>query len=114
MTMSEEMSDFAKELLVGLAEAAAYVNDKPNAVRTKTYVFADAKSIREALGMSQNEFSRTYGIPLDTLQNWEQRRTNPDRTASAYLWAIAELPKQIGDAQTARRASMPDAGAMTL
>jgi putative transcriptional regulator len=111
--MSEPMSDFAKDLLAGLEGAAAYVNGAPNDLRVTPRLIADAKAIRERLGMSQREFSQAYGIPLDTLQNWEQRRTAPDRTASAYLWAIAELPAQIGEAHR-RRVAPPDANAVTL
>lgn len=29
------------------------------------------KDIREATGLSRAEFSRTYGIPVRTLENWE-------------------------------------------
>jgi putative transcriptional regulator len=97
--MTEEIGEMAKGILAGLNEAVVHAKGEPNTVRTKFYACADAKSIRKKLGMSQNEFCKTYGIPLNTLQNWEQRRNNPDRTASAYLWAIAELPRQISEAQ---------------
>ena len=95
--MTKKMSEFAKDILSGLEEAIAYVEGKPTKVRTTTYTYANAKAIREHLGMSQSKFSKTYGIPLNTLQNWEQRRNNPDRTASAYLWAIEALPQQISN-----------------
>lgn len=101
--MTEQISDFAKDLISGLQEASDYINGKPVNVRITQYNFADAKAIRKKLGMSQNEFCKTYEIPLNTLQNWEQKRSNPDRTASAYLWAIAELPRQISEAQTRRK-----------
>jgi len=101
--MTKKSDDFAKDLLYGLQEAADYINGKPANSRTTDYVFADAKAIRKQLGMSQSELCKTYGIPLNTLQNWEQRRSNPDRTASAYLWAIAELPRQISETQTRYR-----------
>jgi putative transcriptional regulator len=97
--MSSKLGDMAKNLLAGLNEAVAHAKGHPTDVRTTRYEFADAKAIREKLGLSQNAFCKTYGIPLNTLQNWEQRRNNPDRTASAYLWAIAELPDQISEAQ---------------
>ena len=101
--MTSKHSEFVKDLLDGLQEATDYIKGKPTNTRITKYVFADAKAIREKLGMSQSEFCKTYGIPLNTLQNWEQRRNNPDHTASAYLWAIAELPRQISEAQTRRR-----------
>jgi putative transcriptional regulator len=97
--MTKKTNDLAKGILAGLEEAAAHINGEPDNVRVTKFTFANAKAIRERLSMSQSEFSRAYGIPLDTLQNWEQRRTNPDRTASAYLWAIEDLPQQISKAQ---------------
>ena len=37
------------------------------------------KELRTASGMSQSQFAEYFGIPLDTLQNWEQgRRKCPD------------------------------------
>lgn len=103
--MAEKLGEMTQGILDGLNEAIAHVKGKPNKVRTTTYVSADAKAIRERLGMSQSEFSRSYGIPLDTLQNWEQRRSHPDRTASAYLWAIEDLPKQISEVHVRHRNS---------
>jgi putative transcriptional regulator len=38
-----------------------------------------AKIIRRALGMTQEEFSARYHIPLGTLRDWEQGRATPDQ-----------------------------------
>ena len=40
--------------------------------------------------MSQQEFARAYHIPLDTLNDWEQGRRQPDGPAAAYLQVIAK------------------------
>ena len=47
-----------------------------------------AKRARLVAGMSQSEFSRAYGVPIGTLRDWEQGRTDPDAAAVAYLTAI--------------------------
>jgi putative transcriptional regulator len=91
--------DFNKELLTSLDEAIAHATGKPSKCRVTTFKFADAKAIRESVCMSQSEFSRAYGIPIKTLQHWEQRRHNPDSTASAYLWTIEEFPNHVRKAQ---------------
>jgi putative transcriptional regulator len=83
---------------VHLAGVVAHINGEPNKGRETVVEFADAKAIRQGLGMSQAVFSCAYGIPLKTLQQWEQRRHNPDRTASAYLWTIEEFPDQVREA----------------
>jgi putative transcriptional regulator len=77
------LTDFDKQLIAGMEEVVAHINGEPNKGRETIVEFADAKAIREGPGMSQAVFSRAYGIPLKTLQHWEQRLHNPDRTASA-------------------------------
>ena len=57
-----------------------------------------AKTLRRALGMTQEEFATRFHIPLGTLRDWEQGRAEPDQTARAYLRAIA------GDAAAVQRA----------
>ena len=47
------------------------------------------KIIRRALGLTQEEFSARFQIPLGTLRDWEQGAAQPDQTARAYLRAIA-------------------------
>jgi putative transcriptional regulator len=54
-----------------------------------------AKIIRRALHLTQEEFSARYHIPLGTLRDWEQGRSQPDQTAQAYLKAIAVNPEAI-------------------
>jgi len=50
------------------------------------------KVIRRALGLTQEEFAARYRIPLGTLRDWEQQRTEPDQPAKAYLRVIAAEP----------------------
>jgi putative transcriptional regulator len=56
------------------------------------------KVIRRALGLTQEEFSARYGIPLGTLRDWEQQRTEPDQPARAYLRVIAKQPTVTAEA----------------
>lgn len=56
------------------------------------------KIMRRAMQLTQEEFSSRYHIPLQTLQDWEQGRSEPDATAIAYLRAIAAAPEAIKQA----------------
>jgi putative transcriptional regulator len=47
------------------------------------------RTIRRALGLTQEEFATRFRIPLGTLRDWEQGRAEPDQTARSYLRAIA-------------------------
>ncbi|HTT65765.1 MAG TPA: helix-turn-helix domain-containing protein [Bryobacteraceae bacterium] len=54
-----------------------------------------AKVIRRALELTQEEFSARYHIPLGTLRDWEQGRAEPDQPARAYLTVIARAPDHV-------------------
>jgi putative transcriptional regulator len=47
-----------------------------------------AKRLRWKLGLSQAEFAERFHIPVGTLRDWEQHRTEPDQAAQAYLKVI--------------------------
>jgi len=49
-------------------------------------------TLRRALGLTQEEFSARYRIPLGTLRDWEQGRCEPDAPSRAYLMVIAHNP----------------------
>ena len=54
-----------------------------------------AKVIRRALELTQEEFSARYHIPLGTLRDWEQGRAEPDQPTRAYLTVIARDPDHV-------------------
>jgi len=53
------------------------------------------KTLRRALGLTQEEFAAQYHIPLGTLRDWEQGRSEPDQPAKAYLRVIAHDPAGV-------------------
>jgi putative transcriptional regulator len=55
------------------------------------------KTLRRALGLTQEEFAARYHIPLGTLRDWEQGRTQPDQPARAYLIVIARAPEKVAE-----------------
>jgi len=57
-----------------------------------------AKIIRRALGMSQEEFATRFHIPIGTLRDWEQGRKDPDAAARAYLMVIGRNPEAVSEA----------------
>jgi putative transcriptional regulator len=60
------------------------------------------KTLRRALGFTQEEFAARYQIPLGTLRDWEQGRTEPDQPTRAYLKVIARDPERVHRLLTAR------------
>jgi putative transcriptional regulator len=59
------------------------------------------RTLRRALGLTQEEFAARFQIPLGTLRDWEQGRSEPDQPARAYLKVIARDPEGV------RRALQP-------
>ena len=53
------------------------------------------KVVRRALHLTQEEFAARYQIPIGTLRDWEQGRTEPDQPARAYLKIIARDPEGV-------------------
>jgi putative transcriptional regulator len=53
------------------------------------------KTLRRALALTQEEFAACYHIPLGTLRDWEQGRSEPDQPARAYLRVIACDPEGV-------------------
>ncbi|SRR6266567_2397913 len=54
-----------------------------------------AKIIRRSLELTQEEFATRYHIPLGTLRDWEQGRSEPDQPTQAYLTLIARDPDHV-------------------
>jgi putative transcriptional regulator len=53
------------------------------------------RTLRRALALTQEEFAARYHIPLGTLRDWEQGRSEPDQPAKAYLTVIARDPQGV-------------------
>jgi putative transcriptional regulator len=66
-----------------------------------------AKIVRMKLHLTQEQFAERYGIPLSTLRDWEQYRTEPDRAAQSYIEAIAAFPEGIAEVLAKRRQPQP-------
>jgi putative transcriptional regulator len=90
----------ARALTDAEVEAAARADPDAQPVTggSPTRMVPRARTIRRALGLSQEEFATRFHIPLATLRDWEQGRSDPDQTAQAYMRAIA------GDAAAVQRA----------
>jgi putative transcriptional regulator len=54
-----------------------------------------AKIIRRALGLTQEEFAKRFHIPLGRLRDWEQGHATPDQATLAYLMVIARSPQGV-------------------
>ena len=49
------------------------------------------KRLRKAVGLSQNELAGSSGVPLRTIQQYEQRRKNINKAQAEYLVMLAQV-----------------------
>lgn len=89
----------------GLEEALAYSKgEKAPGVRVHRIAVKtpDVASIRKKAGLSQTQFARSIGVPLGTLQGWEQGRRRPVGPARVLLALIEKRPSIVRDELGAR------------
>jgi putative transcriptional regulator len=58
----------------------------------------NVRDIRLKLGLSQAAFARRFGFSVRTVQQWEQKRSVPDRPARILLRVIEESPRTVDKA----------------
>lgn len=90
-------TDFGEGLIEGLKEAVAWKRGEiALPVRNAPSITADqVKAIRKSVAKSSKEFSFRFGIPLRTLEGWEQGRRRPDPAASILLRVIEKNPQAV-------------------
>ncbi len=86
--------------------AAAKDPDNPPltpAQRARLHRVPRVKTLRWEMGLSQAQFASRFQIPIGTLRDWEQGRTEPDQAARAYLDVIAHDPENVRKALRAAK-----------
>ena len=84
--MKEE--DFSL-LVASIKQAGEIRRGERKSTRRKTISVLDIPKIRSGLGLSQSEFALLIGVSPRTLQNWEQKRREPEGPAKALLMVAA-------------------------
>jgi putative transcriptional regulator len=90
-------------IVAGMEDAIAFLQGDDTRAEV-VYVPApvDVKGVRKRAKMTQVDFSRTFGIPLQTLRNWECGAREPESATRAYLNLIDQDPAAV-QALIARR-----------
>ena len=55
----------------------------------------DVEKIRSALGLTQRAFSELFGVPIDTLRNWEYGRRTPEIPARILFLVFERFPEHV-------------------
>lgn len=92
---TENLSPLASGIMQGLQEAIADVSGNTIDGTKKSIVYrVKPQIIRQQLNMSQSQFAKAFGIPIRTLQGWEQGR-KLDASIISYLRTIAKFPNEV-------------------
>ena len=83
------------EIMESMGQAVSIAKGKTKPSRIFEYKPVDIKRIREKLHFSQNKFAHMIGVSPKTLQNWEQGRREPTRTAQALLRVFESNPTVV-------------------
>lgn len=90
--------DLFEELITSVKEAGAiHRGDRPAArlTRSEELLATDVVALRRHFGLSQAKFAVLLGISVDTLQNWEQGRRQPEGPAKVLLRIAAVHPEAL-------------------
>ena len=99
--MTGKRTPLGKEVEVAMGEVLAHVRgeidlpcrivDDPTADRIR--------ALRKRLKLSRQEFADRFGLDARALQDWEQGRRVPDRSARVLLTVIDHDPEAVERAQ---------------
>lgn len=93
--MKEEM--FA-DLVESIKQAGRIRQGAKRAARQSVIGAPDVQNIRGSLGLSQKQFALLIGVSPRTVQNWEQKRREPEGAAKALLMVTALHPRVVLEA----------------
>jgi putative transcriptional regulator len=83
-----EMEQFKADLLASAKEI------KSGKVARQTHVVVpDVVRVRNAMALSQSQFSNLIGVSVRTLQGWEQGRTVPSGAARTLITVASKHPE---------------------
>ena len=86
------------ELVQSIKQAGRIRRGTKRAARRTTIGAPDVQHIRGRLGLSQEQFAMMIGVSPRTVQNWEQKRRQPEGAARALLMVTARHPRVVLDA----------------
>ena len=88
-------ADAFSDLMESIKQAGKIKKGHIRPGRVFQFAPLDIKKIRKHLDVSQTEFAEMIGVSVDTLQNWEQGRREPEGPAKALLKIAAVNPQAV-------------------
>ena len=85
-----------EKMMAGMDDAIAYANgDMSRGKMAVPSKGLDVASIRMQTGKTQDQFARAFRLPIGTVRDWEQCRSQPDAPAASVASLIQAEPEMI-------------------
>ena len=98
MATKKRMIPLARDIMAGLEEYGAHRRGEKTGIRTYSFPNIpkdmDVKTIRNKLGMTQEQFT-SFGFSLSAIRHWEAHRRTPEGSARALLMVIDRHPTMV-------------------
>jgi putative transcriptional regulator len=96
------MSKLGKKLIAAAHEGIAIARGEadPGSYRVHIPRRVDVSALRRKTGLTQEEFALRFGLTVARVRDWEQKRSEPDAAARAYLKVIEKEPEAVKRALT--------------
>lgn len=91
------MTDFGKDLIAAMGEALAHVEGAKNGVKEHQVDLGaiDARAIRKALNLTQEEMALVLGTSTSGYRKWEQGERQPSGAARMLLKIMEKEPEAV-------------------
>ena len=89
--------NIAQEILTGIQEIKEWQQGKKKLKVTQLALpeARDVAKIRKKLNLDQEDFADLMGVSVKTLQNWEQKRREPQGAAKSLLCVAEKDPSAV-------------------
>lgn len=95
------MSKIGASMIKGMEEAVAFAKgEREQGAVVHIPEHINVRRIRKKLNMSQNTFAEYFGVPVKTIQDWEQGRRVPSGASKNFLFVIDQEPEAVRRALT--------------
>jgi len=84
-----------QQMIASARQALAFLQGEDNGCVVHIPEEIDTVRIRKKINLSQSQFAAYFGVSVRTVQQWEQGRAVPSRTARAFLTVIDREPEAV-------------------
>jgi putative transcriptional regulator len=85
------------QISAGLADAIAIAKGEaaPGSHRVHIPADVDVLRIRRKMGLTRDAFAMRFGLQLEAVRDWEQRKCRPEGAARVLLQVIEKEPEAV-------------------